>query len=401
MLVGEQLQHPVLGAVGVLVLVDQHPAEDPPVLVAHVGEQLEQVHGADQQIVEVHRARLDHPPLVERVDVGDRLLEARTDGLGVVGRVDELVLGTRDRRLDRPRRVALRVELELAHAALDHPQRVGLVVDREGALVAEPARVGTQDPGAGGVEGHHPHRPRDAADQARDPLAHLVRGLVGEGDREDLRGPGAVCPEQPGDPVGQHPGLPGSGAGEHQQRPLAVGDRRALGGVQPLEQALLRVDSDRRRRAVFRLAAHRGEDRRGPGEFSPGAQPPAELGPRLRRSCFTSPSVALPSSSASRSSIAAEPLGERLDRLGHRVGEVDPVGVRPLGAASLDPDRVARVADHGRVRGHVLDHHGVRADLGPVADRDRTEQLRPGADRDVVLDASGGACRGRSRCRPG
>ena len=73
---GEQLQQPVLGAVRVLVLVDEHPAEDPAVLLADVVEELEQVDGADEQVVEVHRARLDHPPLVEPVGVGDRLLEA-------------------------------------------------------------------------------------------------------------------------------------------------------------------------------------------------------------------------------------------------------------------------------------------------------------------------------------
>ena len=79
-LFGQQLQHPVLGAVGVLVLVDEHPAEDPAVLLAHVAEQLEQVDGAHEQVVEVHRARLDHAPLVEVVDVGDRLLAVGCGG---------------------------------------------------------------------------------------------------------------------------------------------------------------------------------------------------------------------------------------------------------------------------------------------------------------------------------
>ena len=75
MLLGEQLQQPVLGAVGVLVLVDEHPAEGPPVAVADVLEQLEQVDGADQEVVEVHRVGLVHALLVQLVDVGDGLLE--------------------------------------------------------------------------------------------------------------------------------------------------------------------------------------------------------------------------------------------------------------------------------------------------------------------------------------
>ena len=42
MLLGEQLQPAVLGAVGVLVLVDQHVAEGAAVAVAHLLEQLEE-----------------------------------------------------------------------------------------------------------------------------------------------------------------------------------------------------------------------------------------------------------------------------------------------------------------------------------------------------------------------
>ena len=58
----------------------------------------------------------------------------------------------------------------------------------------------------------------------------------------------------------------------------------------------------------------------------------------------------------------------------------------PLGPLALDPHRVAGVADDGRVRRHVVDDDGVRADLRAVADRDRPEQLRARADRHVVLD---------------
>jgi hypothetical protein len=36
------------------------------------------------------------------------------------------------------------------------------------------------------VEGHHPHELRHASDELLNALAHLLRGLVREGDREDL-----------------------------------------------------------------------------------------------------------------------------------------------------------------------------------------------------------------------
>jgi hypothetical protein len=248
----EQLEQPVLGVVGVLVLVDEDPAEALAVAAADVLEQLEHGHRPHQQVVEVHRVRLEHPALVEAVGLADHLLERPAPCLLVGLRVDQLVLRVRDPRADRPRWIALGVDLELLEAALQHPQRVGLVVDRELAGVAEPLGLDPQQPGAGGVEGHHPHPPLDLADERGDPLAHLVGGLVGEGDREDLVRPRLARREQPGDPVGEHPGLARPGAGQHQQRPLAVGDRLPLGLVEVGEQALELVGARLHRRAEGR-----------------------------------------------------------------------------------------------------------------------------------------------------
>ena len=170
-LVGQQPQPPVLRVVGVLVLVHQHVAEGPAVAVEHLGEQLEQVHAAEQQVVEVHRVHRVDPLLVELVDLGGGLLEVGADldpvGLGV----QQLVLGVGDLALDAARREALGVHAQLLDAALDQPHRVGLVVDREAAGVAQPLGVGAQHARAGGVEGHHPHRlargRRPAASPAR------------------------------------------------------------------------------------------------------------------------------------------------------------------------------------------------------------------------------------------
>ena len=75
MLAGEQLQQPVLGVVGVLVLVDEDVAEGAAPALADLLEQLEHVDGADQEVVEVHRVGLEHPLLVEREGFGDDLLE--------------------------------------------------------------------------------------------------------------------------------------------------------------------------------------------------------------------------------------------------------------------------------------------------------------------------------------
>ena len=234
----QQLQQPVLGAVRVLVLVHQDPAEALLVALADVLEELEHVDRPHQQVVEVHRVGLEQALLVGAVGLGDHRLERRDGLLGVGLGVHQQVLEVRDPGLDRARRVALGVDLEVGEAALDHPQRVGLVVDREALLVAEALGLDPQQAGAGGVEGHHPHPLLDPADQLGDALAHLLRGLVGEGDREDLVRARLAGGEQVGDPVGQHPRLARPGAREHEQRPLAVGDGLALGRVQPLGEAL-------------------------------------------------------------------------------------------------------------------------------------------------------------------
>jgi hypothetical protein len=68
-----------------------------------------------------------------------------------------------------------------------------------------------------------------------DALAHLLRGLVREGDREDLAGARAPGVDEVGDAVGEHPRLPGAGAREDQQRAVAVGDRLALRRVQAFQ----------------------------------------------------------------------------------------------------------------------------------------------------------------------
>ncbi len=248
---GEQLQQPVLGPVRVLVLVDQDLAERVPPAVADLLEQLERVDRADQEVVEVHRVRGQHPFLVEGVGRGDRLLEGVVAGrLGEGVDVDQLVLGARDLGPDRARRVALGVDPELVDAPFQHPQRVRLVVDREAARVAEALGVGAEHPRAGGVERHHPHRPGRAPDQLADALAHLRRRFVGEGDREDLPRPGRAGREQVGDAAGQDPGLAGPGAGDDQQRPLAVQHGLALGLVEVGQQPLDTVGADLGRRGL-------------------------------------------------------------------------------------------------------------------------------------------------------
>ena len=65
-----------------------------------------------------------------------------------------------------------------------------------------------------------------------DPLAHLARGLVGEGDDQQFPGLGPAGGQDVGQAGGQDAGLAGAGAGQDQNRSLGRLDRQPLFGVQ-------------------------------------------------------------------------------------------------------------------------------------------------------------------------
>ena len=74
-----------------------------------------------------------------------------------------------------------------------------------------------------------------AADDLADAGFHFARRLVGEGDGEDFARPGAAGREDMGDAHGQHAGLAGAGAGQHQDRAVEGFDREPLFRVQAAE----------------------------------------------------------------------------------------------------------------------------------------------------------------------
>ena len=68
-------------------------------------------------------------------------------------------------------------------------------------------------------------------------LLHLPGGLVGEGHRQDLGGIGTVFPNQMGNSVRECPGFAAARTGHHQQGPLMVINRPALGVIEAGEKA--------------------------------------------------------------------------------------------------------------------------------------------------------------------
>lgn len=207
----DQLPHQrVLGVVGVLVLVDQDVAEAAAVVLGDVREGLEQVDRRHDDVVEVQGVGLAQAGLVERVRLGEGLLETvgGLPGEGLL--VDELVLEVGDLGGEGLRRELLRVQVEVAADQGHQALGVGGVVDRERRGEAELLRLAAQDADARAVEGHDPHGVGAGADELLDALLHLARGLVGEGDREDLPGVRPALGQQVGDAVGENAGLAGA-----------------------------------------------------------------------------------------------------------------------------------------------------------------------------------------------
>jgi hypothetical protein len=235
-LAGDLLDQVVLHPVGVLVLVDQDVLPAAAVVVEHLGEAVEELRGAKQQVAEVEGVGVGEQALVGRVDLGGALgleVQRRVAGLGRVGAG---VLPLVDPPGHAPRIFQLGVEAVAPQRLLHQAQGIRLVVDGEAAGVSQVPDLAAQDADAGGVEGGEADALGPRAQQLPDPLAHLARRLVGEGDGEDALRRNPAGSDQVGDPVGQDPGLAAPGPGQHQQRPLGDLDGPALLRIEPLEQ---------------------------------------------------------------------------------------------------------------------------------------------------------------------
>ena len=365
-LVADQLaDQDVLRVVGVLVLVDHHVAEPAAVVIRDLRESLQDVDRRHDQVVEVERVGLAQPALVHRVGLGQHPLGvvALADPAGEGLLVDQFVLEVGDLGAEAARRVALGVQVELAQDQGHQPLGVGRVVDRERGFEPDAAGLAAQDPHAGGVEGRHPHPVGPRPDQADDPLAHLAGGLVGERDGQDLARAHVAGGQQVGDPVGQHPGLAGAGAGHDEQRAALVDDGLALLRVEPLEQ-LLRVALGRRRWLGGRadLAAASGSRARraaGRGDGRRGCSLPAQPTGRVRR-----PSAPVGSDYSSR--VATIPDSE-VERALVVVAHPDDVD---FGASGT----VATWVDAGIAVTYLL---CTRGDAGGFDDTPRSRDARP------------------------
>ena len=201
----------------------------------HVRELLEQELSLEKQVVEVHRRALGEELLVPLVRSMDDLVEIvrlpQAERLGV----DQLALGAGDRGQDGPWRELLRVDVHLAHAALDERHLVRVVVDDEVAVEPYALALTPQHLRAERMERPDGHVLHAGTQERVQPLAHLAGGFVREGDGGDPVRRHAADPHQVGDAVGDHARLATARARYDEERPVDRLDRFALVGVQPFE----------------------------------------------------------------------------------------------------------------------------------------------------------------------
>ena len=187
-----------------------------------------------EQVVEVHGVGREEQLLIHRPQPPGHVVDGPSPaGFERLGS-QEVVLGPGDHPRDAVDRRVRQRQAQPLGGPLEHRRRVVGVEDRVVAREADLAGIPPQQPGREPVEGAHLHRLRPH--QGRHPPAHLVGGLVGEGEGHDRSGrnPGR---NQVGDAVGHHPGLPAPRACQHEQRPLDVGGRLPLGVVETVEEA--------------------------------------------------------------------------------------------------------------------------------------------------------------------
>ena len=215
--------------IGVLIFIDQDIFEAPLILRQHIGlggEDREIVH---QEIAEIGGVHGPQPLLILAVELG-RLAIGELGPVrgGDLLRPEAAILPALDDDREGARRPALLVDIRRANELLEEAHLIVAVENGEIRLEADQLRMATQDARRHGVEGAEPEPLRRAADELGDALDHLARRLVGEGDGEDFAREGLALVQDMGEAGGQHPGLAGAGAGEHQHRAIGCRHRRAL-----------------------------------------------------------------------------------------------------------------------------------------------------------------------------
>jgi len=181
----------------------------------------EYLHHMQHQVPEIGRVELLQPVLVRGVELG-RVAAGEVAGLERADPVRRLapVFPALDHAHQRLRGPTLGIHMRRFHHLLEDAELVVGIEDREARSEADQGRVPPQHARAERVERAKPQSLDRLVEDRADPLAHLARRLVGEGDRQDLARVGAVGDQDMGESRGQHPRLAGARACQHQHRPV-------------------------------------------------------------------------------------------------------------------------------------------------------------------------------------
>ncbi len=236
-LLRQQPQPQILDAVRVLIFVDHDVTETLLIVLQHLAVRPQDRQDVQQQVAEVagvHRLQSVLILLVQfpAAPVGEALAFPGID----IGRGHPLVLPPVDQPGQAARRPALLIEVRGDDQLF---QQAHLVVGIEnGEVRLQPHQFGMppEHLGPDRMERAEPRHPlHHVADQPADAFAHLLRRLVGEGDRQDFGRIGLAGIEQVRQPRGQCGGLARARTGQHQHRPIGGQHRVALRIVQATE----------------------------------------------------------------------------------------------------------------------------------------------------------------------
>ena len=255
-------QPQILGRVGVLILVDQDVAKPVVIVGQHVRMLREQGQVVQEKIAEVAGVQGPQAVLIEGVDV---LAAPAREHLAIGGADllwrEALVLPLVDQSGHQLGRPALGVDVLRLDELLEQPLLVVVVEDGEAGFQPHKLGVSPQDLGGHRVEGAEPAQAFGGrADLGGDPLPHLLGGLVGEGDGEDLPRLRPAGGEKVRKARGQHAGLARARARQHQHGALCRFNSRPLLRIEAGRQVGTRRagevgDARGRRRKVERRVA--------------------------------------------------------------------------------------------------------------------------------------------------
>ncbi len=232
----EEAQPEILCDVGILVFVHQDRPEAPLIVPEQVRGGAQHGQTVQQQVAEIGGIEGQKTALIGFVESQPSAEGeiAHLRGRHLV-RAPALVLPALDQAQERPRRPALLVEIGALDHLLDEPELVVGVEDREARPEAHQLGMAAKKTHADGVERAQPHALHAPADQPLDAPRHLARGLVREGDGQDLARPGPAGDHQVRDAGGQDPRLARARTRQYEQGPVRRRDGSQLLGIEPLQ----------------------------------------------------------------------------------------------------------------------------------------------------------------------